>query len=458
MKKPNQKQKKNKKIISQKLFVDFLDEYAVETNKKKHDYSFLISLIRYDYLQNQLYDPSLVGLSKHSGNEYMPLFPSTSRSIYNTEINPNPFHYYMKYSDSIWNVANTNQSDMSFSLYSYYRDFTDISGASLRPVLPKEYVHIDVSMQNIKDILSIIETYPYDIANHKEYNIDLKSLHNIKTELQELHSMIGMENLKQSVLEQLLYFIQELHIGNKTSEFKHTALFGSPGTGKTEIAKIIGRMYSKLGILKSNVFKKVTRNDLIAGYLGQTALKTRKVIDECLGGVLFIDEAYSLSNGDGQDSYSKECIDTICEALSDHKENLMVIIAGYEEELNETFFKMNKGLPSRFIWRFTMDPYTSKELMCIFQKMVAEQEWCFLDDKKVEEKWFQEKKDKFVHYGRDMELLLTYTKISHGRRIYGKSKELRKKISMEDMNEGYKTFLKNRKSKKEPSFMHSIYV
>jgi SpoVK/Ycf46/Vps4 family AAA+-type ATPase len=326
-------------------------------------------------------------------------------------------------------------------------------------MIKKEYVHIDVSMQNIKDILSIIETHPYDMTSHsKEYNIDLKSLHNIKYELQELQSMIGMENLKQSVLEQLLYFVQELHIGNKTSEFKHTALFGSPGTGKTEIAKIIGKMYSKLGILKSNVFRKVTRNDLIAGYLGQTALKTRKVIDECLGGVLFIDEAYSLSNGDGQDSYSKECIDTLCEALSDHKDDLMVIIAGYEEELNETFFKMNKGLPSRFIWRFTMDAYTSKEMMHIFQKMVKEQEWNFFDEKVIQEKWFQEKKDQFVHYGRDMELLLTYTKIAHGRRIYGKSKDIRKMISIEDMNEGYKTFLKNRKPKKESSFMHSIYV
>jgi Holliday junction resolvasome RuvABC ATP-dependent DNA helicase subunit len=90
--------------------------------------------------------------------------------------------------------------------------------------------------------------------------------------------------------------MQELHITNKESDFKHTVLYGPPGTGKTEIAKIIGTMYSKIGILKNNVFKKVTRNDMVAGYLGQTAIKTKKVIDECLGGVLFIDEAYSLAN------------------------------------------------------------------------------------------------------------------------------------------------------------------
>jgi SpoVK/Ycf46/Vps4 family AAA+-type ATPase len=290
----------------------------------------------------------------------------------------------------------------------------------------------------------------------KEYNIDLKSLHNIKTELEELNMMIGMTSLKQSVMEQLLYFIQELHIGKKHNEFKHTAIFGSPGTGKTEIAKIIGRMYSKLGILKNNVFKKVTRNDLVAGYLGQTALKTRKAIDECMGGVLFIDEAYSLANGDGNDSYSKECIDTICEALSDHKDELMVIIAGYEEELNETFFKMNKGLPSRFIWRFTLDPYTPKELMLIFKKLVLEQEWEFYDDTCLTEKWFQEKKDNFTGYGRDMEALFTYTKIAHGRRIFGTSSE-KKRIIMEDLEKGFETFKGFSKNKLEKSVIYNMY-
>jgi SpoVK/Ycf46/Vps4 family AAA+-type ATPase len=261
--------------------------------------------------------------------------------------------------------------------------------------------------------------------------------------------MIGMNNMKQSVLDQLIYFIQELHLGKDTSDFKHTVIYGSPGTGKTEIAKIIGKMYSKLGILKNNVFKKVTRNDLIAGYLGQTAIKTKKVIDECLGGVLFIDEAYSLANSENSDSYSKECIDIICEALSDHKNDLMVIIAGYENELDETFFRVNQGLGSRFIWRFTMDPYDSKELMNIFKKKVVEQEWEIIEDSGLSERWFEDKKKNFKNFGRDMENLLTYVKIAHGRRIYGKDKNIKKIITMDDLNAGYKTFLTNRKTEKE---------
>jgi SpoVK/Ycf46/Vps4 family AAA+-type ATPase len=263
--------------------------------------------------------------------------------------------------------------------------------------------------------------------------------------------------MKQSIVDQLLYFIQKLHKGKDSGDFKHTVIYGPPGTGKTEIAKIIGKMYSKMGILNNSVFKKVTRSDLIGGYLGQTAIKTKKVIEECLGGVLFIDEAYSLANGEREDSYSKECLDTLCEALSDFKNDLMVIIAGYEDELNDTFFRVNRGLTSRFIWRFTMDEYNSTELMHIFKKKVIDQEWDLDDDISVKDRWFNDRKDNFKSYGRDMELLFTYTKIAHGRRIYGKDKNMRKRISLDDLNTAYDMFLKNKNVKKE-KVIFGLYV
>jgi len=363
--------------------------------------------------------------------------------------------YYPLYSNSIWNHTNidclTDTSAYSLWKKSHETDFSFQFGS-----LQKKEIHIDASINHLSDILRIIETYPYQ--HDVEYNIDIKSLHNIKTELMRLNEMIGMETMKRSILDQLLYFLQDLHKGNNVSEFKHTVIYGPPGTGKTEIAKIIGTMYSKLGVLKNNVFKKVTRNDLVAGYLGQTAIKTKKVIEECLGGVLFIDEAYSLANGHEQDSYSKECLDILCEALSDHKENLMVIIAGYEEELNNTFFKANKGLVSRFIWRFKMDNYSPLEMMKIFKKQVIESGWTFESEDVLKERWFFEKKEDFKHFGRDMEMLFTYTKICHSRRVYGKPKDVRKKVSMEDINEGYHVFMKNKKQKEENHFMHSIYI
>jgi SpoVK/Ycf46/Vps4 family AAA+-type ATPase len=319
----------------------------------------------------------------------------------------------------------------------------------------KEVKNIDISIHSLKDLIHILKEYPYD--SKFEYNIDLRSLHNIKMELEQLNGMIGMETLKTAILQQMIYFIQELHVSKDPlkNDYKHTILIGPPGTGKTEIAKIIGNMYAKIGILKKNTFKKVTRTDLVAGYLGQTAIKTRKVIDECLGGVLFIDEAYSL----GDDSFSKECIDTLCEALSDHKDDLMVIVAGYETQLNETFFKINAGMHSRFIWKFCIDSYTPKELMLIFQKQLFDHGWHLKEDFTLKESWFQKNKEYFLHFGRDMEILFSYVKISHAQRIFGKNKTEKKYINEDDLEKGLTLFIQHKNvSKTDFTSLHSMYV
>ncbi len=316
----------------------------------------------------------------------------------------------------------------------------NIFSPRLAPSPVKEKKTIDVSINQFADLLTLLDEHPYE-ANY-DYNIDLKSLHKIKTELHELHNMIGLTEFKEEILNQLLYFAQDLHVG-KNSDFMHTVLCGPPGTGKTEVAMILGKMYSKLGILKKGVFKKVCRNDLIAGYLGQTALKTKKVIEECLGGCLFIDEAYSLANDFEGDTYSKECIDVLCEALSAHKEELMVIIAGYKDNLENTFFKANKGMKSRFIWNFEIDHYNGKELSLIFEKKVRENDWNLGIDEKIFVDWMEKHKKDFVHYGRDMEQLFSYSKIVHGRRLYGNNNAQRKTITMNDIEKGYTKFLEN---------------
>ena len=318
-------------------------------------------------------------------------------------------------------------------------------------------VTIETDVKSLVDLLHIINAHEYDAET--QYNIDLKSLHAIKAEMVLLNEMIGMDSIKTAVMNQLLYFIQNLGSGDAgNGDFKHTVICGPPGTGKTEIAKLIGKMYSKVGILKNNVFKKVTRSDLIAGYLGQTAIKTNKVVTECIGGVLFIDEAYSLAAQDGNDSFSKECLDTLCEALSDHKTDLMVIIAGYEDDLNGTFFKVNRGLESRFIWKFRMEPYTADELMRIFEKKIDDNGWQLNIDKPILRAWFMRNHKKFVHYGRDMEQLFTYAKIHHSRRIYGKPTELRKKITIDDLTCAFDVFETNKKKEAVPDYLQNIYV
>lgn len=312
----------------------------------------------------------------------------------------------------------------------------------------KTYCQIDVSLNSIADILTLLDKHPY--AEDTEYNIDLKALHNVRPELEQFHNMIGNEPFKQSILRQLLYFLQQFD--DSKNDYKHMVITGPPGTGKTEMAKIIGRMYSKLGILKKNYFKKVTRSDLVAGYLGQTAIKTKKAIDEAIGGVLFFDEAYSFSV---DESYSRECIDTICECLSDNRNNFMMIIAGYENELENTFFKINSGLKSRFIWRFDIEPYPIEDLMKIYFKFVKDAKWTYT--KEIDVKWFSHKKEEFKYNGRDMELLFSYVKVSHSQRIFGKDPSLKKHITMEDMEKGFELFKENKKAKNKENLL-SLYI
>jgi SpoVK/Ycf46/Vps4 family AAA+-type ATPase len=307
----------------------------------------------------------------------------------------------------------------------------------------KETITIEEEINTISDLLRIIERYKYDPSI--KYNINIKALHNIKEPLTQLNNMIGLHTLKTNIVDQILYFAQDLHKGS--IDFMHTVIYGPPGTGKTEAAKIMGKIYSKLGVLKKETFKKVTRSDLIAGYLGQTALKTQEVIKEALGGVLFIDEAYALGSSEKRDSFAKECIDTLCEALSDNKENLMVIVAGYEKELKDCFFSFNQGLDSRFTWRFKTDDYSAEDLHNIFIKKIKDIEWKIDEKSNISVDWFKKNKEYFKFYGRDIETLLAKCKIAHSKRVFCLPEIEKKKLVLKDLEKGFEIYIKNEEIK-----------
>jgi SpoVK/Ycf46/Vps4 family AAA+-type ATPase len=323
-----------------------------------------------------------------------------------------------------------------------------------------QHKNIDVEINSLDDLINMINDNP--ICSNVSYNVDIENISKIKNHLIELNNMIGMTSLKSHILDQILYFIQGLHKNkNNTGDFMHTVIYGPPGTGKTEVAKILGKIYSKLGVLKKEIFKKATRVDFIAGYLGQTAIKTKELLNSCNGGVLFIDEAYSLGNEEKKDSFSKECIDTLCEALSDNKENLMVIIAGYEKELNECFFNYNQGLESRFIWRFNIDGYNGEELMHIFIKKVNDNGWKLHENSKINKEWFIKNLSYFKYFGRDMETLFTKTKIAHSRRVFCKPENVKMKITIDDLNKGFEMFtcnINNKERKQNDEKLLSIYL
>jgi Holliday junction resolvasome RuvABC ATP-dependent DNA helicase subunit len=294
---------------------------------------------------------------------------------------------------------------------------------------------LTLNIETVRDLIDLGMKYGTEYPKDIIYNINLEMIANLIDPLRELDNMIGQISLKKQIVELILYYSQDLNI--KNDDLLHTIIDGEPGTGKTEFAQIISKIYLKMGVLKNDIFKKVKRSDLIAGFLGQTALKTRDVIKEAIGGVLFIDEAYALGNSDKRDSFSKECIDTLCEALSDNKENLMVIIAGYETELKDCFFSYNQGLDSRFTWRFKTDDYSAEDLYNIFLKKVKDIGWEMDEKSNISIEWFKKNKDYLKFYGRDIETILAKTKIAHSRRVFCKPENEKRKLILKDLDKGF---------------------
>jgi SpoVK/Ycf46/Vps4 family AAA+-type ATPase len=281
-------------------------------------------------------------------------------------------------------------------------------------------------------------------------NIDNVSLWKITPHLEELEKMIGMEGLKETVLYQILYYLQGMHI--KCDEYLHTVIYGPPGSGKTTVAKILGNIYKELGILSENsTFKVARREDFVAGYLGQTAGKTKKFLDSCLGGVLFIDEAYSLTpRNNDKDSFSKEAIDTLNSFLSENKKNFCCIIAGYENEIKECFFNMNRGLERRFPWIHRIGDYTCENLSEIFLKMVREIDWNISFTKNFITLNISKHKDIFKNGGGDIETFLTKCKIFHSKRVFNLDRKEKFIISEKDFNEALKYIEKNKPIEDKP--------
>ena len=221
---------------------------------------------------------------------------------------------------------------------------------------------METNIFNFKSLTDVIEISKKYKSRRKRtrsddqmsYNLDMEKLCECIEPLEKLNNLIGMEDIKQNIIDQILFYAQDLN----TNEMMHICLTGPPGVGKTTVGKILAEIYCSLGFLTTDKFKVVGRSDLIGGYLGQTAIKTKKVLKDSIGGVLFIDEAYSLGSGkNDDDSYAKECIDTINQFLSENTSEFIMIIAGYKNELDRCFFNMNPGLRRRFPWVYDLKNY-----------------------------------------------------------------------------------------------------
>jgi stage V sporulation protein K len=227
----------------------------------------------------------------------------------------------------------------------------------------------------------VIGKKPYIDADDRDVITD-----ELQQSLDQLHLLTGLSAVKSTVQELVnITKVAQMQVkaGIKAPSItRHLVFTGNPGTGKTTVARILGEIYRNLGVLSKGHFIEVDRSNLVAEYLGQTAPKTVKVVESALGGVLFIDEAYSLVPDGRGDVFGQEAINTLLKMMEDHREDLVIVVAGYKGEMSR-FIDSNPGLKSRFSRSVHFEDYSPSELAEIF-KVRCEQHGYLFSDKTLE--------------------------------------------------------------------------
>jgi ATP-dependent Clp protease ATP-binding subunit ClpA len=333
-------------------------------------------------------------------------------------------------------------------------DYKDISSDEINEILKRTFVNL----KTLDDIINFGENINrFSMFKNEKF----EKLYRLIPSCKELNSMIGLDNVKKDIFRQISYFVHGL---NNSNEINHVVITGEPGVGKTTLAKIIAKIYMAMGFLNNDKFMEAKRSDLIGQYCGHTAIKTQKVIDSIEGGVLFIDEVYSLGNREKKDVFTKECIDTINQNLTEKGDKFLCIIAGYKEEVQSCFFNYNKGLERRFPVRFELESYDTNSLSNIFIKFMEDDKWNFDKSLKIDDlkKLIDNNKSLLTYQAGDIRTLFQYSKENYSMRLLTESIELGvgiKNLKLNDIKYGFDKFKKIRGDKnKIPDHIKSLYI
>jgi len=313
------------------------------------------------------------------------------------------------------------------------------------------------TLDDLLMLCSKIRDKVYDPTEY--YNIELDKLLKMEPALVKLQKMIGLVDVKMLIVDIILYYLQRLDV--KNYDMLHTIIDGAPGTGKTEIAHIYCQILSCMGVLSKGTFHTAKKHDLIGSYLGHTAAKTAKLLEECRGGVLFIDEIYSFGNADGKegkDIYVKECVDLIMEFMSENKSDFVLVVAGYKMDIQRFFLTMNDGLERRFPIHLAIGTYTATEMRDIFFKKVGDLKWEITPDA-IDTSFFEKERDYFKFFGGDMETLLSKCKYSHSRNLLSDHSKIHRLLTADDIRDGFELFKKNPEiaARKDMNIMQHLY-